>query len=262
MQTAIATVSLSGTLNEKLEAIAAAAFRRRRDLRERSPVLPRLSRRGPADVRRSRAWHDHLPAVPRFRGHARAAARQGFDRAERKFDLMQELGCDLLLVCSNVSPEALGGDRPAGGRFPRDSASAPPSAACASATRRSPGAGTSTTTATPGRSSAGPTTRTSASSSTPSTSSPAARTFRRSAPSRATASSWCRSPTRRCSTWTYLSWSRHWRCMPGQGDLRSRRLHGRAERDRLRRATSRWRSSTTASAPARPARSRSTASAR
>ena len=32
-----------------------------------------------------------------------------FARAERKFDLMQELGADLLLVCSNVSPDALGG---------------------------------------------------------------------------------------------------------------------------------------------------------
>src|SRR5260221_10790110 len=32
-----------------------------------------------------------------------------FARAERKFDVMQELGCDLLLVCSNVSPEAIGG---------------------------------------------------------------------------------------------------------------------------------------------------------
>jgi 4-hydroxyphenylpyruvate dioxygenase len=30
-------------------------------------------------------------------------------RAERKFDLMQELGCDLLMVCSNVSPESSGG---------------------------------------------------------------------------------------------------------------------------------------------------------
>jgi 4-hydroxyphenylpyruvate dioxygenase len=32
-----------------------------------------------------------------------------FDRAERKFDLMQELGTDLMLVCSNVSPLAQGG---------------------------------------------------------------------------------------------------------------------------------------------------------
>ncbi len=44
---------------------------------------------------------------------------RAFDRAERKFDVMQELGTDLMLVCSNVSPAALGGiDRAADG-FPR-----------------------------------------------------------------------------------------------------------------------------------------------
>lgn len=32
-----------------------------------------------------------------------------FDRAERKFDVMQEIGCDLLMVCSNVSPGSVGG---------------------------------------------------------------------------------------------------------------------------------------------------------
>ena len=32
-----------------------------------------------------------------------------FARAERKFDVMQELGCNLLMICSNVSPELLGG---------------------------------------------------------------------------------------------------------------------------------------------------------
>jgi 4-hydroxyphenylpyruvate dioxygenase len=32
-----------------------------------------------------------------------------FSRAERKFDLMADLGCDLLMICSNVSPDALGG---------------------------------------------------------------------------------------------------------------------------------------------------------
>ena len=34
---------------------------------------------------------------------------RNLSRAERKFDLMAELGCDLLLVCSNVSPQSLGG---------------------------------------------------------------------------------------------------------------------------------------------------------
>jgi 4-hydroxyphenylpyruvate dioxygenase len=34
---------------------------------------------------------------------------KAFDRAERKFDLMEEIGTNLILVCSNVSTAALGG---------------------------------------------------------------------------------------------------------------------------------------------------------
>ena len=44
-----------------------------------------------------------------FEGMPEPQRARTFDRAERKFDLMQELGCDLLMVCSNVSPESLGG---------------------------------------------------------------------------------------------------------------------------------------------------------
>ena len=44
-----------------------------------------------------------------FEGMPEPQRTRTFDRAERKFDLMQELGCDLLMVCSNVSPESLGG---------------------------------------------------------------------------------------------------------------------------------------------------------
>src|SRR5215813_4657688 len=109
MQTAIATVCLSGVLNEKLEAIAAAGFKGvemfENDL---------LSFNGaPTDVRRMMEGLG-LKAITfqPFRdfegmpGHRRARL---FQRAERKFDLMQELGCDLLMICSNVSPESLGG---------------------------------------------------------------------------------------------------------------------------------------------------------
>ena len=34
---------------------------------------------------------------------------RAFARAERKFDVMEELGCDLLMICSNVAPDSLGG---------------------------------------------------------------------------------------------------------------------------------------------------------
>src|SRR6266700_3344989 len=109
MQTAIATVSLSGTLREKLEAIAAAQFKGveifENDL---------LSYNGtPADVRRlvDDLGLETITFQPfrDFEGMSGAQRERVFARAERKFDLMQELGCDLLLVCSNVSPERLGG---------------------------------------------------------------------------------------------------------------------------------------------------------
>jgi 4-hydroxyphenylpyruvate dioxygenase len=109
VQTAIATVSLSGTLNEKLEAIAAARFKGveifENDL---------LSFDGsPAEVRKAidalglrtitfQPFRD-------FEGMPEPHRAKVFSRAERKFDLMQELGCDLLLVCSNISPASLGG---------------------------------------------------------------------------------------------------------------------------------------------------------
>ena len=43
------------------------------------------------------------------RGCPSRSASRAFDRFERKFDLMQQLGTDLVLVCSSVHPEALGG---------------------------------------------------------------------------------------------------------------------------------------------------------
>jgi 4-hydroxyphenylpyruvate dioxygenase len=109
MQTAIATVCLSGTLNEKLEAIAAAQFKGveifENDL---------LGFNGkPADVRRM-AGDLGLEIITfqpfrDFEGMPEPQRAKALARAERKFDVMQELGCDLLLICSNVSPDALGG---------------------------------------------------------------------------------------------------------------------------------------------------------
>lgn len=109
MQTAIATVCLSGTLNEKLEAIAAARFKGveifENDL---------LSFDGtPAQVGR-RIKDLGLAAVTfqpfrDFEGTPQPLRAKAFARAERKFDLMGELGCDLLMICSNVSPDCLGG---------------------------------------------------------------------------------------------------------------------------------------------------------
>ena len=109
MKTSIATVCLSGGLSEKLQAIAAAGFRGveifESDL---------LSYHGtPADIAKEMADLG-LKAITfqpfrDFEGMPEPQRTRTFDRAERKFDLMQELGCDLLMVCSNVSPDSLGG---------------------------------------------------------------------------------------------------------------------------------------------------------
>jgi 4-hydroxyphenylpyruvate dioxygenase len=109
VQTAIATVSLSGTLNEKLEAIAAARF-------EGVEIFENdlLSFDGsPSDVRKAvdALGLETITFQPfrDFEGMPEPHRKKVFSRAERKFDLMQELGCDLLLVCSNISPASLGG---------------------------------------------------------------------------------------------------------------------------------------------------------
>jgi 4-hydroxyphenylpyruvate dioxygenase len=109
MKLSIATVSLSGDLTEKLDAIAAAGFKGveifEADL---------LSFDGtPADVckRVADLGLEIITFQPfrDFEGMPPESRERIFARAERKFDLMGELGCNLLLVCSNVSPQSLGG---------------------------------------------------------------------------------------------------------------------------------------------------------
>ena len=109
MKTSIATVSLSGSLGEKLEAIAAARF----DAVEIFENDLLSSSGTPADVRR--AVGDlglevvTLQPFRDFEGLPDDKRTRAFARAERKFDVMQELGCDLLMICSNVSADSIGG---------------------------------------------------------------------------------------------------------------------------------------------------------
>ncbi|MCO5162656.1 MAG: sugar phosphate isomerase/epimerase and 4-hydroxyphenylpyruvate domain-containing protein [Mesorhizobium sp.] len=109
MKTSIATVSISGDLREKLAAIAAAGF-------DGVEIFENdfLAFDGsPAEV--GRMVRDHGLEITLFQpfrdfeGLPEPQRSRAFDRAERKFDLMQELGTDLILVCSSVSQAALGG---------------------------------------------------------------------------------------------------------------------------------------------------------
>jgi 4-hydroxyphenylpyruvate dioxygenase len=108
MQRSIATVSLSGTLPEKLEAIAAAGFDGV-EIFENDLLYydgsPRNVRQMCADLGIAITLFQPFRD---FEGCRRERLQRNVDRAERKFDLMQELGTDLVLVCSNTAADSLG----------------------------------------------------------------------------------------------------------------------------------------------------------
>ena len=109
MKTSIATVSISGDLKEKLAAIAAAGFDGI-EIFENDFLAFDGSPRDVAELVRDHGLEISLFQPFRdFEGMPEPQRSRTFDRAERKFDLMAELGTDLMLICSNTSPLALGG---------------------------------------------------------------------------------------------------------------------------------------------------------
>ncbi|BAS41248.1 bifunctional sugar phosphate isomerase/epimerase/4-hydroxyphenylpyruvate dioxygenase family protein [Klebsiella grimontii] len=105
MLRSIATVSISGTLPEKLHAIAAAGYQGV-EIFENDLLYYTGT---PADIR-------HLAAdlglkitlfqpFRDFEGASRSQFAANMERARRKFALMHELGCDTILLCSNVQPD-------------------------------------------------------------------------------------------------------------------------------------------------------------
>ena len=109
MKTSIATVSISGDFAEKLAAIAAAGFDGVEIFEndflafDGSPRdVGRMARDAGLEITLFQPFRD-------FEGLPEPQRGRAFDRAERKFDVMQELGTDLMLVCSSVSPVSLGG---------------------------------------------------------------------------------------------------------------------------------------------------------
>ncbi len=109
MKTSIATVSISGNLREKLEAIAKAGFDGI-EIFEQDFIADTGT---PGEI--GRMIRDHGLEITLFQpfrdfeGLTGAARQKAFDRAKLKFDTMAELGTDLVLVCSSVHPQALGG---------------------------------------------------------------------------------------------------------------------------------------------------------
>src|SRR6201993_2412769 len=105
----MATVSIGGALDEKLRTIAAAGFDAVEIFENDFTCFDGSAR----DV--ARMCSDlglsicALQPFRNFEGMPEPQRKQAFRRVEKKFDLMEELGSDLLLVCSNVSPVSLGG---------------------------------------------------------------------------------------------------------------------------------------------------------
>ena len=109
MKTSIATVSLSGGLGEKLEAIAAAGFAGVEIFENDLLSFDGTAKEIGAAIRALGLEALTFQPFRDFEGMPEPQRARALARAERKFDTMQELGCDLLLVCSNVSPDSLGG---------------------------------------------------------------------------------------------------------------------------------------------------------
>lgn len=106
MRRSIATVCLSGTLDEKLAAAARAGFDGielfEADLLN-SPLAPDEVRRLAGELGLT------IDLYQPFRDFE-AVPEPDLRRAEAKFDVMEQLGAPTLLVCSNVSPAAIDDD--------------------------------------------------------------------------------------------------------------------------------------------------------
>ncbi len=107
MSYAIATVCLSGSLPDKLEAAAAAGFDAveifENDLLtfEGTPAeAGRMARDLGLEVALFQPFRD-------FEAMPEPQRTRNLDRAERKFDTMQALGAEMILVCSNTQPATL-----------------------------------------------------------------------------------------------------------------------------------------------------------
>lgn len=107
MHRSIATVSLSGTLRQKLEAVAAAGFDGielfEADFINFKGTATEL-RRIAADLGLT---IDLYQPFRDFEGMPEPQFRRSLERAERKFDLMEAMGAPMVLCCSNTSPLAI-----------------------------------------------------------------------------------------------------------------------------------------------------------
>src|SRR5688572_1044072 len=108
MQRSIATICVNGTLRTKLRAIADAGFEHVEIFESDLLACPEPVAVVGAMLRDQGLACAAFQPFRDFEGMPTRLRARVFDRAERKFDVMEELGTDLVLVTSNVSPESLG----------------------------------------------------------------------------------------------------------------------------------------------------------
>lgn len=109
LKTSIATVSIAGDFREKLAAISRAGYTGIEIFEQDFVAYDGAA----VDV----GWlvEDYgleimlFQPFRDFEGLPEPHRARAFDRAERKFDLMNTMGADLVLVCSNIAAAALGG---------------------------------------------------------------------------------------------------------------------------------------------------------
>ena len=194
MRTSAATVCLSGSLVEKLHACAAAGFD---GVEIFEPDLV-ASESGPEEIRalakRLGLSLDLYQPFRDFEGVTPELLADNLRRAEAKFALMQRLGIETILVCSNVGTATVDSDQTSADQL-RASVSSQRTTACGSRSKPWPGVGSSTITGARGESSSAPTTRGSGSAWTASISCPEATIQPASSRSRARRSSTSSWPT-------------------------------------------------------------------
>src|ERR1041385_81125 len=110
MRRSIATVSLAGTLEEKLRAAAAAGFDAVELFEDDLVCCPRSPEEVAAIARDLGLAIDLYQPLRDYEAVPPELHRRNLRRARRKLGLMRRLGIPALLVCSNVSPGAIDDD--------------------------------------------------------------------------------------------------------------------------------------------------------
>ncbi len=106
MKSSIATVSISGTLEGKLRAVADAGFDGVEIFENDLLSFPGSPRDVGHAIRDLGMICTLFQPFRDLEGMPPEQLARAFERMERKFDVMEELGTDLILLCSNCSPLA------------------------------------------------------------------------------------------------------------------------------------------------------------